>query len=333
MIFIIVIAGILFVTMFTMFLLINKLYKESAAYQNEFLWVNNFRKGIPNNIKLANFGSTYSRYAFDAVDEMHLDSFDFALRSQSLVMDKRILKRCISRCAKGCIVIFQMNPCVLMCDEHFNEEAIQYRMIFADELRPIEKLKETLNAKYPLLRNPKKIKKLFYDDSLKFSIYDGTQELLDEKNIQVRMESTAKVWVELFHLNNLKDTDFSDQILRKIEENVSVLEEMIEICQENNVIPVLVSSPFSKYLNEHFSSEFVDYVMNKRIEELSKRNNIPYIHLMDAPEFQNSPELYIDGGFCLNRQGSMRFINILAQRLESQGITINNDTVGNNKRN
>ena len=74
-------------------ILVNYLYRKTNAYKNSLLVARNIINGVPEHIKFANFGSTYTIYAFNSYKELELDGFSFAMDGQSLEIDNVLLHK------------------------------------------------------------------------------------------------------------------------------------------------------------------------------------------------------------------------------------------------
>ena len=58
-----------------LYLILNILYRHSESYKNRNVTKRRFLDGVPNNLKVVNFGSNYMMYAFDNYRELNISGF------------------------------------------------------------------------------------------------------------------------------------------------------------------------------------------------------------------------------------------------------------------
>ena len=92
----------------SVYMVVNILYKRTNHYRNPDRDLENYRQGVPCGIRLANFGTTNSFYAFCAHNTLGVKSFNFALNCESVEFDVDILKHYAVHLTKGCVVILHL---------------------------------------------------------------------------------------------------------------------------------------------------------------------------------------------------------------------------------
>ncbi|MBD5554804.1 MAG: hypothetical protein HDQ95_05495 [Roseburia sp.] len=321
MIIIIACAAILFILFF---ILLNQAYKRTNDYNNYCIDIMTYRKGIPENLKFVNLGSTYSKYAFGACKEMNIDAFDLSLQAQSLEMDKAILQQYIERMDTGCIVVVAVAAACLLLDREDRSNPL-YCQILKRKNNPQFKWRDKVESEFPLLVHPKRAKRILTGVEAFESIYDSVPACMTLEESNKELESLVNVWRSLFHLKDLRSIDFSEHNNEMIRKNQQCLCDILDMCKNHRLTPVVVVPPFSERLNCYFSEEFKDIVINHTICESVKKRNVTVLNYQDDAEFQNSPELFVDGGFRLNKRGSMIFLRKLMKDLQKSGIYFCND--------
>lgn len=309
------------------FLICNYRYKKTNDYLNSQLDIRDFLDGLPNGLSLVNTGSTYSKFAFSSLKGNHFKYADFSLRSQSLEMDRAILQRYASRIANGGIVIVVVvAPCLLLHKEAV--ENLQYYSILKISEHPYFNGKEYLKSRFPLAVHPKKIVRLLIDQKEIKDIYATYPNQISKWKSERELDNLCSIWRSLFNVEDFIHVHLSEENKRNIERNKNILTEMLELCKEREMKPVVVVTPFSERLNQYFSREFTDLVLEKNIMEITRKQNVPYLNYQFDEQFQNSPELFADGGFMLNRRGSRIFIGRLSRDLCQYGIRLDNHVLG-----
>ena len=162
-----ILVGVLFCALLG-FLLLNWLYKRTNAYKNQLVTIKGYLDGVPDNLKLACFGSTYAKFAFNALDELNIQGFNFSLDAECLQCDKKLLEQYAEKLSPGCVIVFGLAACIACCKE---EEIVvfNYRQYFhvLDHKRLPRKLAHSIKYRLgyylPLAQNIKRAIRIFFD--------------------------------------------------------------------------------------------------------------------------------------------------------------------------
>lgn len=306
-------------------LLLNSAYKKTNAYKNYRLDVKQFVEGMPHDLAIVNTGSTYSKFAFGAYEDLGLNWGDFSLQSQSLEMDKAILDNYIDYVAPKGVVVVVVAACLLLYRETATNSL--YNLILDRGNNPIFNFKMLVKSEYPILVNLRKIKKIIIDDICFEQIYDKYPTNMNKDEGEKELKHLVELWQDLFKLDDLKSLNFTEKNKIAIDNNVNILREMLDLCIEKGKTPVVVVPPFSENLNAYFSTDFIEYVIGNNVKKAIGDNNILFMNYQEDPYFQKRPELFIDGGFRLNKYGSKVFIKRLISDLKNNDIRV--EEVGN----
>ena len=301
----IIILLLLFVLSFILF---NAIYKRTKYFRNQHLDLESYRKGVPSEIDIAVFGSTYSLYGFQALHKFYGDRcFNFSLNAESIAQDALLFRQYKKHFSIGGIVIFTLAPCVCY---YAYEQSPQYNSYFLLARREIPNFVfwESLKFKYPLLEN---LKQLFYSFKYSLSSQNGIQTLDDcfpqsvsQQVAADNMRVMAEGWINLFHLKNLKDKNENEENEKNLYENVVHLREMINDCLSHHIQPVIVIPPFSATLNQFFGEAFLKHGMYRLIQKAVGEENVLIFNYLEDVDFQENSSLFTDGGFRLNQAGS-----------------------------
>ncbi len=315
----------LFAFMF-LILCINELYKKTNDYKNSKIDIKFFLDDMKSDLRIVNLGSTYSKFAFGTARELGLAWGDFSLQSQSLEMDYAILKKYAYKIAPQGVVIVVIAVCLLLYRE--TGDNYLYYDLFKGKENSQFKIKTKLKSFFPLLLHPKKFMGLVMDKALYYDIYDSYPVQVSKKKSLDEMEHLYKVWTKLFQLKNFEACNLGEENIRTIEQNCKILGDIINLCLDKNLRPIIVIPPFSKRLNIFFPEEFKDMILKQTIDKAVNNRDIPVLNYQDDEMFQEDTELFADGGFRLNRRGSKLFIRRFAEDLKKYGIVINNKKFG-----
>lgn len=308
------------------FTYINKKAKATNAYNNLCIDIKTFRDGLPEKIQVVNMGSTYSKFAFSSLGDKYLNYADFSLQSESLEMDTAILNHYIDRLEHGCVVVVVVAACLLLYRQT-GEDLLYYQILDNKEI-PTYSIKKKIKVLFPILKRKRLIIKLIKDDSKWETIYDSQKVNLSEQEAIAYLDGLELAWEKLFHLQDLKSTDLSEENYDNINLNKNCLRQIVEKCKEKSLRPIIVVPPFSERLNERFSKEFTDKVVDSNLRQVSQELEVPYLNYQYDDYFQDKENLYIDKGFRLNYLGSTLFVERLCSDLRTIGIDISNRIVG-----
>lgn len=280
---------------------LNYLYKNTNYYKNQMEFYKGYIEGVPENLQVVNLGSTYAKYAFN-YDDIDLRGFNFALPSQSLEMDFKILKKYSNHLQDNCIVYIPIAPPLLLCDEKYQDNDYKYYYFFnKKDITNYSFLTYCTKVIFPVITAKKQVLRVVFDLPRK-KMYD----VCDANYILTLVD----VWKKTFKLPDLKTPEVSSKNRCAIEHNIFVLTSIIEYCIANKFTPVLVTTPFSKKLNSYFSKAFINAYVTQNILKANKFH-IPFADYRANEYYQNKYDLFIDEGFRLNENGSKQFTKML----------------------
>lgn len=307
------------------FILLNELYKKTNFYINSRVDIQQFNQNYLKKYEIVNLGSTYSKYAFGAGKDLNINHGDFSLQSQSLEMDEKILLDHIDEIAENAVVVVVAAACLLL----FREKSDN--ILYADVIKKHSfklRIKNFINKRMPLVMHPRRVLKILFDEVYKRDVYDNFPMNLEEENSKIELENLNKVWTDLFGLIDLKHAELSKENLDIIDKNIKHMRNIVDICQKNNLRPVVMIPPFSDRLNAYFSLEFKEKIIMKSIKTALKGMDIPVLDYQYDNYFQKRYHLFADGGFRLNKMGSIIFLKRFFGDLSKYNIIINNETMG-----
>lgn len=291
------------------------------------LLYSSFMKSIPNDIQFVNLGSTYSQYAFGCYKELGLDkTYNLALPCESSEADYVKLKLLYSHFAPGCVVAITLAPCNTLYFWGQMDEGLKHYGFMPKKNKKDWKITKLIKYYFPLLPFEfRKMMKIVLDTPLKKDIYElHSLSIITDEDSEKRAKNTAEGWVEMFGLTNLKDSICNEKNQTMINENTNNIIKMIDFCQKHHFNPIIVVPPFLGKLNSFFGDSFIDSTLGS-IFRLAKEKGVFVYDYRESKEFQDNNGLYIDGYFCLNKYGSVKFVKTLFRQLNNDGIIVNNE--------
>lgn len=299
---------IIIIALIVIFLLImNQLYKSTRYYLNSISQLKKFNY-VPDNIKLANTGSSHAKYALQYSSD--LNAFNFALQPQSLSYDFRIIKQYISKMQKGCriaLVIAHFSFCFV---DYENDRANTKYYFFLDKqyILNYTALKKLIRLKFPLLDNLKNIRYVFKDVS------ETVEDTIDEEK-KCREEARKRIegWQKQFRMERFDLKSVTKDMISSFETNVKVVNDMILFCKEHDLMPVIVIPPISEILKKMIPSDLLDTCLYDNINKANSMN-IPILDYSNDIRFANC-DLYTNSDF-LNEKGQKKFYDVFIKDME-----------------
>lgn len=314
------------------FLVLNWLYKHTNAYKNQLVTIKGYLDGVPDNLKLACFGSTYAKFAFNALDELNIQGFNFSLDAECLQCDRKLLEQYAGKLSPGCVVVFGLAACIACCKE---EEVVvfNYRQYFKvlDNKRLPRRLARSIKYRLvyylPLTQGLRRAIRIFFDVPSVKNVVERYPAYCSASQAQKNMENMVRGWIRMFHLPDLRQDNLSEENRKRIDENTKTLTGIIEYSRKKGWKPVIVIIPSSAELNGHFSDRFVDATLMKMVNEVEKTTGVCVLDYRKDESFQHDPSLFVDGGFRMSKYGSVKFIRQLIRDLNKQGFALNNKSI------
>ncbi len=306
------------------------LFYKTNFYQNIIMPIKGYSK-MPDGIGMINLGSTYSMYAFNAYKELNLNGFNCALPHHSLEMDNVVLRNYSSKLSPGCIVAIAVSACTCFYRYDINSDSSLYYYILKRSLIPYSSILKQVSSHAPYLRRPKVLLRFLKDKVLVKDITDYWDLSSTAEKEDLNMKQLADCWIKMFGLKNLKSIDVGEQLMSIVEFNLNQIDQIIQYCILNNFRPVLVVPPISQKLYHFFSEEFYSFFLGEKLRRFQHDYNIRVFDYHNDPIFICNSRFFCDGGFRLNKRGSIIFMRRFLSDLSSNGIIATNKTLSNDE--
>ena len=301
------------------FILVNYLYKQTNAYKNQYLPAKKFKYGVPYNLEIVNFGSTYTMFAFNSYKELQLNGFSFAMDAQSLEIDNVLLHKYANHIKEGATVVFGLASCVSFYRYSMtSNKGLYYTFMKRCDI-PSFNIIEAINNFYPIrLRTLKRIKSLVKDADEYSDVIEKFPPTCSGAMAVSNMKAMAEGWCRMFRLKNLKESSNDGVNMVNQEYNANLLKSMVLFCKEHKWKPVFVITPFSAELNQYFSDGFVNSALYKMMEPSVQEYKVPIYDYRKCESFQHDKASFLDGGFRLSKFGSRKFMRHLLNDLAKE---------------
>lgn len=325
-----ILASILFI-LFS-YLIINRLYLKTNAYKNQLLPMRNICNGIPQKIKIVNFGSTYTMYAFNAYEDLKINGFSFAMDAQSLEIDNILLRKYANHIENGATVIFGLAACVPFYRYKMTSNKGMYYKLLSRKEIPMYSIRQAIKYAFPIgIKSRRRLKALLLDEEMKKNIVDSFPKTCLNDEAQHNMKELVDGWINMFRLKDLKDSFYGEENKKNLAYNTKLIHDMVSFCKQKNWNPVFVITPFSEILNQYFGNDFIKSGLYHMIEPTVKDFNIPIYDYRKHKAFQKDKASFIDGGFRMSKYGSIKFMRLLMNDINSS--LLNNGYLSKNEYN
>ncbi|MSU00228.1 hypothetical protein [Tissierella pigra] len=284
---------------------VNARYKETNIYKS----INGTDKFyyVPQNIDIANLGTSHAQYAF-VYEDLDLVGFNFALPAQRVFYDEKLFEKYIENFKEGSTVIIPISYISFYLgydNENFEDFNKMYYPFLS--LKDIKKPKLSEYLKYkalPVVTAESNIKYAFIKEEKAHepkSVYKTSTIPIDK--MKEESNDTAGRHLEFIE-EGRKDKD----------KFVAIVDNIIATAIEHNIRPVITTTPFTKYYNEHFSEDFYKEFQDTIDGLLEKYPDIQYLDYSHDPRFENNEELFFDSSH-LNIEGGKLFTKIILEEI------------------
>ncbi len=229
---------------------------------------------IPYNIQLCNFGSSHGVFGFDYSScSEEYTTFNFALLSQSLSYDYRILQQYEDHLADNGTMFIVISYFSFGLDEESESDFMvknerYYTFLNSRNIKQYDLLTD-IKHKYfhAFFENPETAVAYILKAGKKGSSYEHYAADVDY------LGDAKKAYSRHHHAD---DTD--NIIVLKDEEDA--LLGMLEICRKHQIRPILVTTPYRKEYNDLFSESYLSsfYTEVKSICNISEAEYYDYSH-------------------------------------------------------
>ncbi|QZY55489.1 hypothetical protein [Crassaminicella profunda] len=282
-------------------LYINTNYYKSLDYTEKF-------NHVPEDIEVANLGSSHGMYGFDYTD-FDVTGFNFGLYAQGFYYDYKILKQYAPKLRQGATIIIPISYFSFYQSYH-DEKFEKFNKSYYRFLKPIYikniKLKDYITRSlFPLLGEGGNIRKVFEDIEYEPKEWEIiTWNKFNAEGIKEEGKKRA-----MHHMKDIIHPGKENKPETKRE-----LKNIINYCIENNYKPVLVTLPFLKYYNDSFPDEFYDEFYKEIKDIRNQYEGLDYRDYSHDKRFIEDIGLFVDSDH-MNVNGRKKMTKIILEDL------------------
>lgn len=275
------------------------IYGASQIYRN---YISNYNKflRVPEKLKIVNLGSSHGFY--DIKYPKDINGYNLALDSQNLYYDWKILKQYKNNLEEKAVVIIPISIFSFYGDKDLGDIDLNeryYNFLNWNDIYLGNRYKDFLIKKFYAFYDGKALVKtlIYIINSLK----DGKLEYKELKwpNKKLTLEEKIK-----------EAEKTTKRHMRRTEVHMEYIKNILELCKENNLVSVLITTPQSYLYNERIEDKQYKERIYDKIKSLKKEYSFIYLDYSRDKRFENNLELFYDDDH-LNEKGAEYFTDIL----------------------
>lgn len=288
---------------------------------------------VPENLQVANLGSSHGYIAFDYSIEEFKDKscFNFALQQQTLDFDSAIFKQYINNFRENSLLIICLSPFETNGTPNY-ETDVNSKLRYYDFLKPRyfgnfslrewfsykylslfsspHPIKETVNILDNIRRNAfQKNKSDFYFPTadLPAEVMGASYADVPPAEKEIQASKLVKHWVNTMPPSR-----------KGMESNFNYIDTILELCKARKIKTAVITTPISREVFNALDQEKAYYPLAAFMDELSSK--------YPKTLFLNYTDLYFDAPFLLgdnnhlNRTGAKNFSKTLYKDLQDAGF-------------
>lgn len=263
---------------------------------------------IPDNVMLSNIGSSHAEYGFQyesAPELENLNCFNFALASQSYDYDLGLLEMYKDHMGKSGVLFIPVSYF------SFNDEVTNEAEKDSMQVRYYSFMKPKYIPNYSLYQDiiTHRMPILSADENLLTWIAESlfpTLEVQAEGSILTPEEAIEKAQVRYERHFVNKDNYFYPKRIKE-------LKSIIQFCKENNIQPILISTPVTRYYHDLIADDFFTDFYHT-IDDICSETDVSYYDYSYDDRFRGNLAYFSDADH-LNTEGSIYFFSIIEQEI------------------
>jgi DltD protein len=284
---------------------LNSLYVRTNGYKS----LDNRYKfySIPDSIDVINLGSSHGERGFSYEGIEGISGFNAAMGGQNFYYDSKFLQKFCEKLSPSCTVIIPISYFSFMqARDYGNQRLLYYRFFDYGSIQNHHLTEYIQNKLLPIVGASLNIKYIVDDKpAIEFQHIGGILRADDVEGYRQSAESAYQYFLKVRGQGGNEGF------------NTENLEGILGYCQEHGFKPVLVTTPFTKYYNEEFSSGFFsDFYA--RINRISSQYGVSYLDYSHDPRFTDHLEFFVDSSH-LNQAGQEAFTRIV---LSDSGVIV-----------
>lgn len=252
---------------------------------------------VPTGIEIANLGNSHGLHAF-YYEESNVKGFNFALPAQIFYYDYQILQQYADHIKKGAVVLIPVSYFSFQADtrgDRFMEGNPRYYRFLDPKRIKFFSLADLIRYRFfPVISAEKNLSYILHDKGTDKNYWEIQTSSMAPEKMAKDGEETAERHLGFIHNGKM----FED-------ENTQYLEKIIAYCQQQGFRPVLITTPYTAYYNQHFPEEVLA-AFRQQVMSIARKYDVIYLDYSHDERFSGNGRLFIDSTH-LNLPGRKQF--------------------------
>ena len=289
------------------------LFVLNSAYKKSFYWKARREQSkflyVPDNIQLANIGSSQGICSFNYEDISDYKCFNFAVTWQHNRYNYYVLKQYVNKFAPEAVLLI---PISYFDITRIEKDVYERYYGILDRVNfPEWDFKEHLQREVFPFFSTKEVWKRLRMTEQNSPLLVPPRVPIPEEELQMQAQGTFFTWTEATE---------AEQGEKGFEYNIKMLSSIIELCREHKIIPVLVSTPQIDELNILYTqTDFFDTFYRFTDELKNKYPGLLYLDYSHNKEYSADSSLFGDVAH-LNVYGAKEFTSQIVLDLKNAGL-------------
>lgn len=304
-----------------LFFILNFLIRQSKWFKVKYHDVMRLSP-INSCIEIYNTGSTSSKYAFD-YNSIGINGLNAAMSPQSLEFDHNLLVKLIDNIKPNGIVIITICPFSSILDRYDNRSSNDKYYFILDKnqidgystMRYIYIKLLYITPLIDIFIHPSLLKQIIapVKDNARF-----TTNKMSSEELNIDAKKWIKCWQNEFKIPDL-DHNVSLKHYDTMRKNQQIVLDMINICKENNIKPVIVIPPYTKYLENYLSEAVINKYVYDFLSPIKQKTDIRILSYQNDDILTDKDNYF--NSFFFNKKGASLF----TKKVVTQVMIDNND--------
>lgn len=266
---------------------------------------------VPQNIQLANVGSSHGACSFDYDDFPNLTAYNMGISWQHHKYNYYMIKQYVDSFAKNAVLLVPISYFDITRIEE--ERLYKYYKILEKENFPDWSIKGWLLYKcFPLCSTREIYKKIIMNKGNDPDLIRRKKENLFENEILFSSEMYFNWW--------MGDNSNIEKGEEGFQYNIEAVSKIIDFCCEHKIIPVLVTTPQADKLNDLYAeTDFFNTFYRFTDVLKDKYPSIIYLDYSQDKKYSSDYSLFSDSAH-LNNKGAKKFTAQIVQDLKDAGL-------------
>lgn len=293
---------------------VNELYRSKIHAENKY-------DHIPAKLDLCAFGSSHALYGynFEKASETYR-CFNFALDSQTMSYDARIMETYLDRITENTVVLitvsyFSFYEVETEYDNFESKNQRYYDFLPPNQIKEYDLYTDLMTNRLKSFSvGPDELLKTIFTAKPEEAAWNAESEKIwDRSATTIDIYDNAEKAARRHIITGRRDNRGN---LRVVDEELDALYHMIDMVQKKGGIPILITTPYLRQYNEAIKNTDPDFLdeFGSLVQKVVDDTGVSYYDFSRRSTFVDRPDLFINADH-LNRSGAAIFTNLLLKTI------------------